>query len=94
MRITFGLLAVVSIAGGVVAWQLDDGTLAGILIRVGVILGALWFGWPSLIAVDRRRLWIAVPVGAVVVLRPRSALVVIPVAVWFLAQQRRGGADR
>lgn len=93
MRIMLGIVALAITGGGIVAWQLDDQTTAGILVRTGLVLGAVWLGWPSLVAVDRRRLWLALPIVAVVAFRPRSALVVIPVGIWFLLQQRSRSAD-
>ena len=90
MRLMLGLVALALAVGGALAWQAGDPTTGGILLRVGVVLAAMWIGWPALERIDRRTIWIVLPAAAVVVARPRSAIVVVPVLIWFLRSRRHG----
>jgi hypothetical protein len=90
-----GIAAAGLVGWGILEWNAGDTGLAGVLIRVGAVLGAAWIAHPALVAFDRRTAWL-LGVGAVVVLiRPRSAIVVLPVIALFArnAQLRRSAAD-
>lgn len=82
--------------GAGLAWNAGDSGLAGILARVAVVLGAIWLAYPALVKVDKRTIWILVIGGVVILLRPRSALVVLPVIAIFArtAKVRDRPADR
>lgn len=78
------------------AWYADDPGLAGILARVGAVLASVWIAHPALVRLERRTIWLLILGTAVVLFRPRSALVVLPVIALVArsAQVRRDPADR
>lgn len=84
------------LAGAVLAWYGDDSGLAGLLARVGAIFASIWIAYPALVRVDPRTTWILAAGAIVVLLRPRSALVVLPVVAIFArsAKVRSDSADR
>lgn len=84
------------LAGAALAWYGDDSGLAGLLTRVGAIFASIWIAYPALVRVDRRTTWILAVGVVVVLLRPRSALVVLPVVAVFArsAKVREASADR
>jgi hypothetical protein len=88
---TIGLLA-----GASLAWNADDSGLAGLLTRVGAVFASIWLAYPALVKVDKRTIWLLVLGGLVVLLRPRAALVVLPVIAIFArtAKVRERPADR
>lgn len=93
------LLAVTTLAvlgGASFAAFGDDTALAGMLFRVGVVLGAIWLAWPSLERIDRRTVWVLAVGGLVILLRPRAALAIVVVMAVFLrtTKVRRPPADQ
>lgn len=96
MRRLLALTAVAVLAGAGFAALGDDSGLAGILFRVGVILGAIWFAWPSLEHLDRRTVWVVVVGGLVILARPRAAIAIVVVMAVFLrtTKVRDSRADR
>lgn len=84
------------LAGATLAWYGDDSGLAGLLARVGAVFAAIWIAYPALVRVDRRTTWILALGAAVVLFRPRSAFVVLPVVAIFARSAKVGGgsADR
>jgi hypothetical protein len=95
MRWALGLAAIGAVATAAIAWGADDPGLAGLMGRVGAILAALWLAYPAVVKVDRRTVWVLALGVAVVALRPRSAIVVLPVIAVFArtAKVRRDSAD-
>lgn len=83
MRWLLGLTAVGFLVTAAVAWTGEETGMAGILARVGIVLAALWIGYPAVTRVDVRTLWLGGLALVVVLLRPRSAIVVLPVVAWF-----------
>lgn len=64
-----------------------EDTNAGIAARVGLVLAALWIAFPVLTQVDRRT-YVFIGLGALVLLwRPRSALIVLPVLAFALRRR-------
>src|SRR5688572_9253503 len=58
-RTTLGILAIfLVVLGFIVAWRgPEDGSavgFAGGCVRVGLVLGAIWLAWPSIIAAMKR----------------------------------------
>lgn len=96
MRTGLALATIGLLMGAGLAWNAGDSGLAGILARVAVVLGAIWLAYPALVKVDKRTIWILVIGGVVILLRPRSALVVLPVIAIFArtAKVRDRPADR
>lgn len=87
MRIGIGVVGVIALAGAALLGLNGDDTNAGIAARIGLVLVALWIAFPVLTQVDRRS-YAFIGVGALVLLwRPRSALIVLPVLA--LALRRR-----
>lgn len=91
-----GGAALLFAVGAGLAWNAGDSGLAGILGRVAAVIGSIWLAYPALVAVDRRSIWLVAVGVLVVLLRPRSALVVLPVIAFFArtAKVREGSADR
>lgn len=88
MRIAIGLMAVAALGAAAVLALGGDDTNAGISARIGLMLSALWIAFPVLTEVDSRT-YLFFGVGALILLwRPRSALIVLPVLAFAL--RRRG----
>ena len=87
MRIGIGVVALIALAlAALLAFNGDD-TNAGIAARIGLVLVALWIAFPVLTEVDRRT-YVFIGLGALVVLwRPRSALIVLPVLAFALRRR-------
>jgi hypothetical protein len=88
---TLGLLAAAGLA-----WNADDARLAGIFARVAAVFASIWLAHPALLRVDRRTIWLLVLGAMVLLVRPRSAIVVLPVIAFFVrtTQVRDRSADR
>ncbi len=87
MRIAIGVTALSALAAaGLLAMNGDD-TNAGIAARIGLVLVALWIAFPVLTQVDRRT-YLFIGLSALVVLwRPRSALIVLPILAFALRRR-------
>lgn len=96
MRTSLAITAIGLLAAAGLAWNADDLGLAGILARVGAVLASIWLAYPALVKVDKRTIWLLVLGGMVVLLRPRSALVILPVVAIFArtTKVRDRSADR
>ena len=84
MRRLLAVTALAVLGGAGFAVVGEDTALAGMLFRVGVILGAIWLAWPSLERIDRRTMWVLAVGGLVILLRPRAALAIVVVMAVFL----------
>ncbi len=91
MRWALGLAAIGALSTAAAAWGGNDPVLAGLMARVGAILSAIWLAYPAVVKVDRRTVWVLVLGVAVVALRPRSAIVVLPVVAIFARTAKVGG---
>jgi hypothetical protein len=88
MRIGIGLVALVALGAAAVLAASGDDTNAGISARIGLVLLAVWIAFPVLTEVDSRT-YLFFGIGAVIVLwRPRSALVVLPVLAFALRRRK------
>lgn len=96
-RPLIGGIAVVLLVSGFVSLQFPQligasaDTVSAGCIRIGAIMGALWLAYRDL---DRIPSWLwtgLVVVLAIVALRPRAAIVILPVlmAVWMIMPKRR-----
>ncbi len=87
MRIGIGVMAVAALAAAALLGIGGDDTNAGIAARIGLVLVALWIAFPVLTEVDRRT-YLFIGLGALLVLwRPRSALIVLPVLAFALRRR-------
>jgi hypothetical protein len=87
MRIGIGVVAVAALAAAALLGLNGDDTNAGIAARIGLVLVALWIAFPVLTQVDRRT-YVFIGLSALVVLwRPRSALIVLPVLAFALRRR-------
>lgn len=91
-RTLLGILALGCIAAGVAMVSAGrGGEVAGALIKVGCVLGALWLALPSITGIlSRTPKWVltAAVIGIIVcVIRPQLLLLVVPLllALWFLS---------
>ena len=88
MRIGIGVVAVAALAAAALLGLGGDDTNAGIAARIGLVLVALWIAFPVLAEVDRRT-YLFIGLAALVVLwRPRSALIVLPVLAFALRPRK------
>ena len=96
MRTSLALTTIGLLAAAGWAWNADDAALAGILARVAAVLASIWVAYPALVKVDKRAIWLLVLGGSVVLLRPRSALVILPLIAIFVrtTKVRDRPADR
>jgi hypothetical protein len=87
MRIGIGVVAVAALAAAAMLGLNGDDTNAGIAARIGLVLVALWIAFPVLTQVDRRT-YVFIGLGALVLLwRPRSAVIVLPVLAFALRRR-------
>jgi hypothetical protein len=91
-----GLATVGIVVGAALAYGADDTALAGILVRVAAVLASVWLAYPALTRVNQRTFWLLGLAVVVVLIRPRSALVVLPVIAIFVrtTKPRRESAKR
>lgn len=90
MRATIGWTALALGASGAFLWlSVGQPMTGGFLLRSAALLGALWFGYPAIVGINRRTIWIVALAAVVALARPRSLLVVLPVLVWFLRTRKR-----
>ena len=74
-RITLGVIALAFLAGGDVAAFLGlDPAWPGVVLRAGIILGAIWFAAPAFSRLSRRTAIGVGIVAAVIVIRPTLIL--------------------
>jgi hypothetical protein len=94
MRPLIGIVAFASaLASAAAFWYLDRSTAAGLALRIGVIAAALWLAWPELISMSVRRMALVAVIAGIVLIRPRSAFVVVPVFLVWLATNRQGSRN-
>ena len=80
------LVAVVAVGlclvGGVIYWQGNE-ISGGILLRSGVVLGAIWLAWPALVKLNPRWLVPAFAILAFAVTRPGVLIWIVPALLVF-----------
>lgn len=88
-RFLLGLLTAGAAGYGVWAWVTDDLATGGIMVRVALVLAAVWVAWPSLRGVSPRT-WLVTAVAVVVIAwRPLAAWIVLPMLALGFARPRR-----
>jgi hypothetical protein len=82
-------VAVLLVGAGLAVWLSGEETgAAGLLLRVGAVVGAVWVAYPLLVEASWKRLiWLGPPV-VVAMIRPRAAWVVVLVALLVLGWGR------
>ncbi len=94
-RPTVGLIGAALLAGWIalwiwpLAWSGSD-ALQGAFLRVGVVMLAIWAAQPQLKRVPPWLFSLAGVLAIVVALRPRWAIIAVPllVALWFLRPRK------
>ena len=90
MRLAIGASAVLALGSAVIAWMNDDSTLAGVAARIGIILVAVWIAFP-LFSEHRPRTYVGGLLAVAILLwRPRSAVILLPVLAYALARRPAG----
>ena len=82
--ITIGLC----LSGAVVYWQ-GNQISGGVLLRSGLVLGAIWLAWPALSALSPRWLYPGLAALAFAVTRPALLIWVLPALLVFALLRRR-----
>lgn len=91
------LIGIAALAAGGFAlwsWTTDSMTTVGIATRVAVILAAIWIAFPVVEKANLRSLVIGVVSVLVLVLRPRAAVIVLPVLWITVGRKPRRAASR
>lgn len=85
------LVAVIALGlclvGTVIYWQGND-ISGGILVRSGLVLGAVWLAWPALMKLNPRWLVPALAMLAFAVTRPGLLIWVVPALLVFAVLRR------
>lgn len=84
-----GLASMAMVFAAAAMWLFDSATAAGFSFRVAILLAALWFAWPEITQRSPRRLVIGAAAAVAVLVRPRSAWILIPAFLFWLAMARR-----
>ena len=77
-----------SVAGAFIYWQGNRGG-GGVLVRSGLVLGAVWLAWPALAALSPRWLIPALGALAFAVTRPALLIWILPALLVFALLRRR-----
>lgn len=85
------LVAVIAVglcvAGAIIYWQRNE-ISGGILIRSGLVLGAIWLAWPALANLNPRWLVPGVAITAFAVTRPGLLIWIVPALLVFALLRR------
>ena len=76
-----------SLAGAYIWWRGNEAG-GGVLLRSGLVLGAIWLAWPGLVTIDRRWLLPAILLIGLAVTRPALLIWLVP-ALLIMAFWRR-----
>ncbi len=91
------LIGIAALAAGAFAlwsWSTDSMTTVGIATRVAVILAAIWIAFPVVEKANLRSIVIGVVSVLVLVLRPRAAVIVLPVLWITVGRKPRRASGR
>ena len=93
-RIALAIITLLISAAGIVVWQMEGGETAGpVLVRVAIVLAAIWLAMPQLRGLFRgikgQYAFLIAIAGVVMILSPKGIKVIIPVVV--LAALALGG---
>ena len=79
---------VLSLTGAFIYWRGNQGG-GGVLLRSGLVLGAVWLAWPALAALTPRWLIPALGALAFAVTRPALLIWILPALLVFALLRRR-----
>lgn len=85
-RPTIALITVVLLVAGAAFYWREDATMASACLRVGLVMGILWFAEPQLRGFPRWAAVLGVVTLVVGALRPKTLILMLPLAalLWFL----------
>ncbi len=86
-RTLIGVSALVAAGLAAWAWLSGSNETVGIAVRVAVILGAIWIAFPAFSTVNARSILIGGLSLLVLLLRPRAAVVILPVLAFTLRRR-------
>lgn len=90
MRLAIGASAVLALLSALIAWLNNDSTMAGVTARIGIILAAVWIAFP-LFSEHRPRTYVGgLMTVAILLWRPRSAVILLPVLAYALTRKPAG----
>ena len=88
------LVAVIAIAlsvvGAFIYWQGNE-ISGGILVRSGLVLGAIWLAWPALASLNPRWLVPGIAIIAFAVTRPGLLIWIVPALLVFALLRKSKG---
>jgi hypothetical protein len=76
-----------SLVGALIYWQGNE-ISGGILVRSGLVLGAIWLAWPALANLNPRWLVPALAILAFAVTRPSLLIWIVPALLVFALLRR------
>jgi hypothetical protein len=83
-----GIAALLTLAGAVIYWQ-GNKISGGIMLRSGLVLGAVWLAWPALSSINKRWLVPALAVLGFAVTKPAMLIWIAPLLLVVALLQRR-----
>ena len=86
-RLTAAIAVLLSLSGALIYWQGNE-ISGGILIRSGLVLGAIWLAWPALVKLNPRWLVPALALLAFAVTRPGLLIWFVPALLVFALLRR------
>ena len=86
-RLVAVIAAVLCVTGAVIYWQGNE-ISGGILVRSGLVLGAIWLAWPALANLNPRWLVPALAIIAFAVTRPGVLIWIVPALLVFALLRR------
>lgn len=86
-RLVAVIAAALTVSGALVYWQGNE-ISGGILLRSGLVLGAIWLAWPALVKLNPRWLVPAVALLAFAVTRPSLLIWILPALLVFALLRR------
>ena len=88
-RVIAAVAAALCLAGAITYWQ-GNQIGGGVLVRSGLVLGAIWVAWPALVNLNRRWLWPVLAALAFAVTRPALLIWLAPALLAFALLRHRG----
>jgi len=86
-RVTAAIAVLLSLSGAFIYWQGNE-ISGGILLRSGLVLGAIWLAWPALVKLNPRWLVPALALLAFAVTRPGLLIWIVPALLVFALLRR------
>jgi len=86
-RLVAVIAVLLTLSGALIYWQGNE-ISGGILIRSGLVLGAIWLAWPALANLNPRWLVPGVAITAFAVTRPGLLIWIVPALLVFALLRR------